>query len=186
MPTTPQGQQQQQRTFDVLRKPDIFKSYRQVVFVIEGRNATTVARFAEHLTGHKARPEQITTVSIDMSPAYIRGVANHLPQARITFDKFHVVAHASAALDQTRRLEQRRDPGLKGLRWTLLRDRQRLSAEARADSMPWSARPPPNAPPVPGSTAKGYAPSSIASRSTSSPPCSSSGALMSCAPRSSQ
>jgi len=28
LPTTPQGQQQQQRTFDVLRKPDIFKSYR--------------------------------------------------------------------------------------------------------------------------------------------------------------
>jgi len=28
--TTPQGQQQQQRTFDVLRKPDIFKSYRHI------------------------------------------------------------------------------------------------------------------------------------------------------------
>ena len=106
---------------------------RRVVFVTEGRDATTVARFAEHLTAHKARPEQITTVSIDMSPAFIRGVANHLPQARITFDKFHVVAHASAALDQTRRLEQRRDPSLKGLRWTLLRDRHRLSVEARAD-----------------------------------------------------
>jgi transposase len=72
--------------------------------VTEGRDATTVARFAEHLTAHKARPEQITTVSIDMSPAFIRGVANHLPQARITFEKFHVDAHASAALDQTRRL----------------------------------------------------------------------------------
>jgi transposase len=68
-----------------------------------------------------------------MSPAFIRGVANHLTKARITFDKFHVVAHASAALDHTRRLEQRRDPSLKGLRWTLLKDRQRLSAEARAD-----------------------------------------------------
>jgi transposase len=99
----------------------------------EGRDAATIARFAEHLATHKARPEQITTVSIDMSPAFIRGVADHLPRARITFDKFHVVAHASAALDQTRRLEQRGDPRLKGLRWTLLKDRQRLSAEARAD-----------------------------------------------------
>ena len=86
---------------------------RKVVFVTEGRNATTIARFAEHLATHTARPEQITNVSIDMSPAFIRGVADHLPQARITFDKFHVVAHASAALDQTRRLEQRRDPSLK-------------------------------------------------------------------------
>ena len=90
-------------------------------------------RQAEHLAAHKARPEQITAVSIDMSPAFIRGVADHLPRARITFDKFHVVAHASAALDQTRRLEQRSDPSLKGLRWTLLKDRQRLPAAARAD-----------------------------------------------------
>jgi transposase len=106
---------------------------RKVVFVTEGRDATTIARFAEHLATHNAQPEQITTVSIDMSPAFIRGVADHLPRARITFDKFHVVAHASAALDQTRRLEQRADASLKGLRWTLLKDRQRLSAEARAD-----------------------------------------------------
>src|SRR5246127_42053 len=106
---------------------------RKVVFVTEGRNATTIARFAEHLATHRAQPEQITTVSIDMSPAFIRGIADHLAEARITFDKFHVVVHASAAPDQTRRLEQRRDPSLKGLRWTLLKDRQRLSAEARAD-----------------------------------------------------
>src|SRR6516162_10118429 len=91
---------------------------RKVVFVTKGRDATTIARFAEHLAAHRAQPEQVTTVSIDMSPAFIRGVADHLPRARITFDKFHVVAHASAALDQTRRLEQRSDPSLKGLRWT--------------------------------------------------------------------
>ena len=80
----------------------------RVVFVTEGRDATTIARFAEHVAAHKARPQQITTVSIDMSPAFIRGVADHLPQARVTFDKFHVVAHASAALDQTLRLTGRR------------------------------------------------------------------------------
>jgi hypothetical protein len=92
---------------------------RRVGFVTEGRDAATIARFAEHLATHKARPEQITAVSIDMSPAFIRGVADHLPKARITFDKFHVVAHASAALDQTRRRKQRHDPSLKGLCWTL-------------------------------------------------------------------
>ncbi len=68
-----------------------------------------------------------------MSPAFIKGVAKHLPNARITFDKFHIVAHASAAVDQMRRLEQRTDPNLKGLRWTSLKDRDRLSDEGRAD-----------------------------------------------------
>jgi transposase len=47
--------------------------------------------------------------------------------------KFHVVAHASAAVDQTRRIEQRTDPSLKGLRWKLLKDRDSLSDEGRAD-----------------------------------------------------
>jgi len=106
---------------------------RKVVFVTEGRDAATIARFADHVAEHNGKPAQVRSVSIDMSSAFIKGVADHLPEARITFDKFHVVAHASAALDQTRRLEQRDDPSLKGLRWTLLKDRNRLSAEARAD-----------------------------------------------------
>ena len=82
---------------------------------------------------YKGAPDQITSVSIDMSPAFIKGVTEHLPNARITFDKFHVVAHASAAVDQMRRLEQRTTPSLKGLRWTLLKDRDSLSNEARTD-----------------------------------------------------
>ena len=56
-----------------------------------------------------------------------------MPNARVTFDKFHVGGDASAAVDQTRHLEQPTDPSLKGLRWTLLKDRHRLSAEGRAD-----------------------------------------------------
>lgn len=106
---------------------------RKVVFVTEGKDAKTVAGFADWLTAHKGSPEQVRLVGIDMSPAFIRGVSEHLPSARITFDKFHVVAHASAAVDQMRRLEQRTDPSLKGLRWTLLKDRGRLSDESRAD-----------------------------------------------------
>ena len=106
---------------------------RKVVFVTEGRDAKTIARFAEYLTTHNATPGQVRSVSIDMSPAFINGVTEQLPNARITFDKFHIIAHASAAIDKMRRLEQRTDPSLKGLRWTLLKDRGRLSNEGRAD-----------------------------------------------------
>jgi transposase len=61
---------------------------RKVVFVTEGKDAKTVAAFAEYLSAHEAAPEQITSVSIDMSPAFIKGVTDSLPKARITFDKF--------------------------------------------------------------------------------------------------
>ena len=74
---------------------------RKVVFVTEGRDANTVAELSQFLSEHKAELEEIASVSIDMSPAFIKGVSEHLPNARITFDKFHVIAHASTAVDKT-------------------------------------------------------------------------------------
>jgi transposase len=109
---------------------------RRVVFVGEGRGAKVVGELAEHLDEHGCAPSQIRQVSIDMSAAYIKGVGEHLPDAQITFDKFHVIAHASAAVDKTRRVEQRSDPEmsdqLKGMRWTLLKDVFSLKPEAGA------------------------------------------------------
>jgi len=105
----------------------------KVVFVTQGRDAKTIGAFSHFLSEHKGAPEQIACVSIDMSQAFIKGVTKHLPNARITFDKFHIVAHASKAVDQTRRSEQKIDPSLKGLRWALLKDRQRLPESQRAE-----------------------------------------------------
>jgi transposase len=106
---------------------------RAVICVTDTREATAIERVAEELAAHGGAPQAIRAVSIDMSPAYIKGVERHLPNATLTFDKFHVIAHASHALDLMRRAEQKRDPELKGLRWTLLKDRNRLSDARRAD-----------------------------------------------------
>lgn len=106
---------------------------RRVLFVTEGRDADTIKAFAADFTAHGGNPKAVESISIDMSPAFIKGVTKHLPNARITFDKFHLIAHASTAVDKTRRLEQKTDPSLKGLRWKLLRDRADLTPDARAD-----------------------------------------------------
>lgn len=106
---------------------------RAVVTVSEARDAAAIERLAMELKAHGVDPAAIESVSIDMSPAFIKGVGQHLPNAHLTFDKFHVVMHASHALALTRRAEQKRDPGLKGLRWTLLKDRSCLAEGARAD-----------------------------------------------------
>jgi transposase len=106
---------------------------RRVLFVTEGRDAGTIKAFAADFTAHGGDPKAVESISIDMSPAFIKGVTQHLPNARITFDKFHVIAHASTAVDKTRRIEQKTDPSLKGLRWKLLRDRASLTPDARAD-----------------------------------------------------
>jgi transposase len=106
---------------------------RRVLAVAEGRSLQTIETLCAELAAGGCAPEQISSVSIDMSPAFIKGCGEAFPNARITFDKFHVVWHASTAVDKMRRIEQRTERSLKGLRWTLLKDRSRLSAEATAD-----------------------------------------------------
>ena len=106
---------------------------RRVLFVTEGKEAATIKEFAEDFSVHGGDPEAIESISIDMSKAFIKGVTDHLPNAQITFDKFHVIAHANEAVEATRRIEQKSDPSLKGLRWKLLKDRDSLSPDARAD-----------------------------------------------------
>lgn len=104
---------------------------RAVIFVAEGKDANTIEGLAGNLRAHHGRPSQIEAISIDMSPAFIKGVSENFPNAQVTFDKFHVIAHASEAIDETRRLEQKVDPSIKGLRWALLKDRRAVRGARR-------------------------------------------------------
>jgi len=83
-----------------------------VLAVTEGREARSIAAIAAELAAHGCPAAQIDSVSIDMSPAFIKGCTEALPIARITFDKFHVVWHANAAVDKMRCIEQRADKSL--------------------------------------------------------------------------
>jgi transposase len=51
-----------------------------------------VARFAADLATHGGDPASITDTSSDMSTAFISGISQHLPNATMTFDKFHIAA----------------------------------------------------------------------------------------------
>ena len=44
-----------------------------------------------------------------MSPAYMKGVRDHLGNAAVVFDKFHVVSQVSQAVEEVRRKEVRQD-----------------------------------------------------------------------------
>jgi transposase len=113
---------------------------RAVNFVTEGRGSETLAKLAGALEAQGGDPNAITSCSIDMSPAFIRGVRDHLPNARITFDKFHVIAKASKAVDRTHRIAQKSDPALNGMRWKLLRAPNGLGRSARRELQTLVAR----------------------------------------------
>jgi transposase len=99
----------------------------QVLFVADGKDAATVSAFADDLTGHGGDPANIAEVCIDMSPAFIQGTTEHLPQAEITFDKFHTVKIINDAVDAVRREEQTSRPELKRTRYAWLKNETNLS-----------------------------------------------------------
>ncbi len=103
----------------------------RVLFVTEGKDAATVAAFAEDLTAHGGAPAAIREVCIDMSPAFIKGVTEHLPQAEITFDRFHAVKIVNDAVDEVRRAEQKTRPELKKSRYVWLKNETSLSSGQR-------------------------------------------------------
>jgi transposase len=110
----------------------------RVLFATEGRDAKTVATFADDLTAHGGDPDQVSEVCIDMSPAFIKGTADSLPNAAITFDKFHAVKIINDAVDQVRRAERKAHAVLKGTRYIWLRNPENLSERQRAtlDALP--------------------------------------------------
>jgi transposase len=90
-----------------------------LLWMVEGRSSDALRSFAEALRAHGGDPAQIEAIAMDMSPAYFKGAVEHFPQARIVFDKFHVMMLAGQALDAVRRALQREGAELKGALWSL-------------------------------------------------------------------
>ena len=105
---------------------------RRVLHVADGKDATTVEAFAADLEAHGGKLDNIAEVCIDMSPAFIKGVGDHLPEAQITFDKFHAVKLVNDAVDEVRRAEAKERPELKRSRYLWLKNQRNLSAGQRA------------------------------------------------------
>jgi len=106
----------------------------RVLFVADGKDATTVETFAADLADHDGAAENVTEVCIDMSAAFIKGSAAHLPNANITFDKFHAVKIINDAVDLVRRAEQKDRPELRKTRYIWLKNKGNLSA-AQVDTL---------------------------------------------------
>lgn len=99
----------------------------KVIHATEGKDAATIKSFKDSLPLHQAQPSQITNICADMSPAFRKGIQEHFPCARLTFDKFHVLKLLNEAVDQVRREEQKSVPALKSSRYIWLYNPKNLS-----------------------------------------------------------
>lgn len=103
----------------------------KTVHVADGKDNQTVNEFVKSLETHNGNRNQVTDVSCDMSPAYIKGVKAFLPNATITFDKFHILKIINGAVDQVRREEILSQPILTNARYVLLKNEKNLTQNQR-------------------------------------------------------
>ena len=100
----------------------------------EGRKETDMDKFFAKLGTKKAK--HIRLAVMDMWKAFRNSTERHAPQAKIIFDKFHILKHLSEAMDKVRREEYQRVSGndrrfIKGQRYTLLSNWENLTLAGR-------------------------------------------------------
>jgi transposase len=102
----------------------------QVLYIGEGRQKGCLDDFWKRLRNARAK---VKAVAIDMWAVYIEAVTTNLPQAKIVYDRFHMVRNFNRTLDDLRRsvfhqetdLNKRRL--LKGTRWLILKNSENLN-----------------------------------------------------------
>jgi transposase len=99
----------------------------RVLFVADGKDHSTFETFTSDLRAHGGDPTRVRDVCMDMSEAFQKGAAEQLPQAAVTFDRFHVVKLVGEAVDEVRRLERAEQPALKNTRYTFLKNPANLT-----------------------------------------------------------
>jgi transposase len=104
---------------------------RRTVHISAGKDNKTVVDFVEELEAKRGKRKAIKQVSCDMSPAFIKGVKENLPEAEITFDKFHIIKLINEAVDKVRREEGRYTPELKGNRYIFLKNNVNLTEKQK-------------------------------------------------------
>jgi transposase len=103
----------------------------RILWAKPGRGGAALRGFWPRLRRAKTK---IQAVATDMSAAYWSAVLDHLPDAALVFDKFHVIKLMNERLDDLRRQMVREAEGpfklrIKGTRFLLLRNPENLSEE---------------------------------------------------------
>ncbi len=110
----------------------------RVVFVGKKRKVKTLKRFFNQLS--ISQRKKIKAVAMDMWDPFIKAVRDKLPNAKIVFDLFHVVASFSRVIDKVRNREYRRaskaDKAVyKGAKYLLLKNRRNVRRQSHRQQL---------------------------------------------------
>jgi transposase len=107
----------------------------RVLEVVPGRTQEAADSLWKTLSNEQR--EQVEAVAVDMWAAFVNSAEEHIPQADIVHDRFHIAKHLNEAVDQVRRAEHKAlkkegDERLTGSRYLWLTNEENLSEERAA------------------------------------------------------
>jgi transposase len=104
---------------------------KRVMHVSDGKSNQTVVDFVEAFENKGGEVNHVKDVSCDMSKAFIKGVSENLPDAQITFDKFHIMKIINDGVNKVRQEEAISNPLLKGTRYIFLKNDSNLTEKQK-------------------------------------------------------
>lgn len=110
----------------------------RVLFVGKDRRSKTLKRFFNKLKGKQRKA--IEAISMDMWDPFIKAVNKKLPNAKIVFDLFHVVANFGRVIDKIRNAEfkkaRKQDQAVfKGAKYLLLKNRKNIRKQSHREQL---------------------------------------------------
>jgi len=104
----------------------------RVLFVAEGRRKGVVEDFIEDLEVRGVAPSKIKVICCDMWNPFLNGINKDLSQAKVVFDRFHVMKKINLAVETVRRQEQSNNAYLKKTRYIWLKNPKNLTPTQHA------------------------------------------------------
>lgn len=105
---------------------------KRVMHISDGKSNDTVVDFVQAFENKAGLANNIKDVSCDMSKAFIKGINENLPEAQITFDKFHIIKIINDGVNKVRQAEAIGNPLLKGTRYVFLKNDANLTVKQKA------------------------------------------------------
>jgi transposase len=111
---------------------DLIKT--RVVWVGQGRSKATLDKFFCEIGADNAK--NICAIATDMWDPYLASICQYAPQAKVVFDKFHVIAEYNRMIDRIRNEEysiasKSGKKAIKGSRYLLLTNEQNLGKDQK-------------------------------------------------------
>ena len=105
----------------------------ELLYMKPGKKKEALDGFLKQLS--ESQRQSIVAVGIDRAGAYQASIQEHLPDADIVYDRFHLMMNVNKAVDEVRRAEWREAKGeekklIKGQRYLLLKNEENLDEDA--------------------------------------------------------